>query len=203
MLTPMEPEFMITDVLPYLVPLTTHVNHYVRHGAIMGIGEILVGLGGRSSDHLLKDGMKDSIFLKSLTVNERKLIKPGEYMGQFLEQYEQIKHLSRVELIPAELKKEIVAIPEKLETKRLYRGKGGDQLRTSVCRFIACLGLAKVKLSKAIHNKMMDTLEENIRNPLEAVSKEAESGLLNFSEVFHQKAAAEADVYINRMIEKA
>lgn len=203
LLTPMEPEFMITEILPHLVPLTTHVNHYVRHGAIMGIGEILVGLGGRSSDHILKDGMKDSIFLKSLTVNERKLIKPGEYMGQFLQQYEQIKGVSKIDIIPPELKKEILSIVEKLETKRLYRGKGGDQLRTSVCRFIACLGISKVKLSKLIHNKLMDTLEENIRNPLELVSKEAEAGLLHFSEVFHQKAVAEAEVCINRMIEKA
>jgi hypothetical protein len=38
-------------------------------GSIIGIGEILIGLAGKSHIHQLHNEMKDSVFLKSLTQN--------------------------------------------------------------------------------------------------------------------------------------
>jgi len=35
--------------------------------------------------------MKDSVFLKSLTQNEKKLLKAGEYMQEFKEKYEHLQ----------------------------------------------------------------------------------------------------------------
>lgn len=52
----------------------------VRHGAIYGLSEILCGLCGKGHLHCMKDEMKDSVFLKTLSKNDRKLIKAGEYM---------------------------------------------------------------------------------------------------------------------------
>ena len=37
--------------------------------------------------HQLKNEMKDSVFLKSLTQNDKKLMKAGEYMAAFKERY--------------------------------------------------------------------------------------------------------------------
>ena len=41
---------------------------------------MLLGLIGKSCQHQLQNEMKDSVFLKSLTQNEKKLMKAGEYM---------------------------------------------------------------------------------------------------------------------------
>jgi hypothetical protein len=39
----------------------------------------------------MKDEMKDSVFLKTLTFNEKKLIKAGDYMERFKNNYDLIK----------------------------------------------------------------------------------------------------------------
>lgn len=49
----------------------------VKLGSIIGIGEIMLGLSGLSHQHQLIGEMKDSVFLKSLTQNEKKLLKAG------------------------------------------------------------------------------------------------------------------------------
>lgn len=58
---------MIKDVLKSLLNYTTHDVVEVRHGALYGIGEILVGACGRSELHNMKGDMKDSVFLKTLS----------------------------------------------------------------------------------------------------------------------------------------
>jgi hypothetical protein len=52
---------------------------HVRHGMLFGIAEIIIGLAGKSYLHNLKEEMKESIFLKTMTKNEKKLIKAGDY----------------------------------------------------------------------------------------------------------------------------
>ena len=51
-----------------------------RHGGLYALGDILLALNSKSHVHNMSNIMKDSIFLKSLSLNEQKLIKSGEYM---------------------------------------------------------------------------------------------------------------------------
>jgi hypothetical protein len=55
---------------------------------LYGISEILVGLSGNGHLHNMRDEMKESVFLKTLTKNERKLLKAGEYMTKFKDNYD-------------------------------------------------------------------------------------------------------------------
>jgi hypothetical protein len=41
-----------------------------RHGALYALGDILLALNGQSHKHNMANSMKDSIFLKSLSLNE-------------------------------------------------------------------------------------------------------------------------------------
>jgi len=41
-----------------------------RHGALYALGDILISLNGHSKSHNMSHAMKDSIFLKSLSLNE-------------------------------------------------------------------------------------------------------------------------------------
>lgn len=59
----------------------------VRHGSIYGLADILLGLGGKSEFHNMYDEAKDSVFLRSMSKNEKKLIKAGEYRSKFLQEY--------------------------------------------------------------------------------------------------------------------
>jgi hypothetical protein len=203
LLASMDPEFMIQEVLPSLVSQTTNANFYTRHGAILGVGEVLIGLAGKSHEHNLKDSMKDSIFLKTMTVNERKLINPGEYMKKFLAEFEVMRKVDHTEKIPQETRKSILKIVGDIEAKRLYRGKGGDQMRVVVSRLIFDISVSKLKITKQIHNTYMDTLDENLRNSQEAISKEAEQALLKFSKVYQKKVHEENTPYVTKFLNNA
>ena len=203
LLAPMDPEFMVEELIPWLIPNCTHTSFYTRHGSILGLGQILVGLAGRNTEHCLKDSMKDSVFLRSMTVNERKMINPGEYMKQFQREYEVLRPINSIELIPADVKKEILKIVHDIENKRLYRGKGGDQMRVIVSRFIHDISISKLKVTKLVHNRFLETLDENLRNPIEAVCKEAELALLEFSQVYHKKQGEESAGFVAKLLDKS
>jgi hypothetical protein len=74
---PLNPGFIARELLPELGRYLGAEQASVKLGAIIGVGEILLGLKGFSSSHQLQNEMKDSVFLKSLTQNEKKLIKAG------------------------------------------------------------------------------------------------------------------------------
>lgn len=56
--------------MPGLINLCFSDNISVRHGAVYGISEILLGICGKSNEHCMIDEIKDSVFLKTMTKNE-------------------------------------------------------------------------------------------------------------------------------------
>lgn len=95
-------------------------------GTIIGIGEILLGLKGLSHNHQLQNEMKDSVFLKSLTQNEKKLLKAGEYMEKFKEIYEKNRLVDNFALADKDTLKGIVTnIVGLIKEGKLYKGKAG------------------------------------------------------------------------------
>lgn len=55
-------------------------------------------------------------------------------------------------------------IPD-IEKARLYRGKGGEIMRSAVSRFIECISLSHVSLPEKTKQRLLDTLNENLRHP--------------------------------------
>jgi tubulin-specific chaperone D len=49
--------------------------------------------------------------------------------------------------IPNELKLELSELVTKIETLRLYRGRGGEIMRKAVCRYIECISLSNIPLT--------------------------------------------------------
>ena len=77
LMCPLNPKFVARELLPSLTKYLNSDIMNIKLGSIIGIGEILLGLKGKSSMHQLQNEMKDSVFLKSLTQNEKKLMKAG------------------------------------------------------------------------------------------------------------------------------
>lgn len=50
-------------------------------------------------------------------------------------------------LVPDEIMHSISGLVQTIEKKRLYRGKGGEQMRGAVCRLIECISIAKIPLT--------------------------------------------------------
>lgn len=52
-----------------------------------------------------------------------------------------------------------------IEKARLYRGKGGEIMRSAVSRLIECTAQVQIRLSPKIQNLLHDTLDENLKHP--------------------------------------
>jgi hypothetical protein len=59
-------------ILPQLIKLCFDRTLNVRHGAVLGVSEILIGLSGKSSNH--RKTVLESAF-RTLSLKERNLIK--------------------------------------------------------------------------------------------------------------------------------
>ncbi len=75
----------MTEILPKLIDSCLDKALHVRHGAILGVSEILVGLSGNSS--INKRETLDKAF-KSLSVKEIQLIADSDYRAKFAEFYQ-------------------------------------------------------------------------------------------------------------------
>lgn len=59
----------------------------------------------------------------------------------------------------------VAGVVPSIEKARLYRGKGGEIMRSAVSRFIECISLSCVSLPGKIRRSLLDTLNENLRHP--------------------------------------
>lgn len=67
--------------------------------------------------------------------------------------------------VPADKQKMVANMVPAIEKARLYRGKGGEIMRSAVSRFIECIARVQVHLTEKIKRSLLDTLTENLRHP--------------------------------------
>ncbi|KAL0339271.1 UNVERIFIED_CONTAM: Tubulin-folding cofactor D [Sesamum angustifolium] len=68
-------------------------------------------------------------------------------------------------VISTDKQKVTAGVVPAIEKARLYRGKGGEIMRSAVSRFIECISQAQVSLTEKIKRSLLDTLNENLKHP--------------------------------------
>jgi hypothetical protein len=101
--TPLDPELFKSLAIPYLVEHSLNENLNVRHGAVIGLAEVMLALGEMES--------------------------------------------SSLENVHEDTLDSVVELVAEIEKMRLYRGRGGEIMRTAVCRLIECISQARVPLT--------------------------------------------------------
>ncbi|KAG2547955.1 hypothetical protein PVAP13_9KG142400 [Panicum virgatum] len=64
-----------------------------------------------------------------------------------------------------DMQKALSGIVPAIEKARLYRGKGGEIMRSAVSRFISCISIAGISLNEKIKKSLLETLNDNLRHP--------------------------------------
>jgi tubulin-specific chaperone D len=64
-----------------------------------------------------------------------------------------------------DMQKTLSGIVPAIEKARLYRGKGGEIMRSAVSRFISCISIAGISLNDRTKKCLLETLNENLRHP--------------------------------------
>nr|XP_010919466.1 tubulin-folding cofactor D isoform X3 [Elaeis guineensis] len=83
-------------------------------------------------------------------------------------------------VFPSDKQKTLSGIVPAIEKARLYRGKGGEIMRSAVSRFIECLSLSGVSLPEKTKRSLLDTLNENLRHPNAQIQCAAVDALKHF-----------------------
>ena len=60
------------------------------------------------------------------------------------------------------------AVPT-IEKRRLYRGKGGEQMRAAVCRLIECISITRISLTVPQQVRFLDSIDACIPHPNESI----------------------------------
>ena len=131
-LTKLDPLYFVETVLPFLVKYATHENLFVRHGAVIGVAEIVLALGDESNGVRLVDGG---------------------------------------------LLSSIAELVFSIEKARLYRGRGGEIMRSGVSRLIECMAISCVPMSVKQQVGLLDSLDANLKNPKEEIQEAAAKAL--------------------------
>ena len=142
MLTTLDPEHFVNVVIPYLLPLCTNDTLFVRHGALLGVSEIILALGTKLDDETCDSNRNN-------------------YMN----------------MISDDLKDTISDLVFQIEKARLYRGRGGEIMRSAVSRFIECIAKANIPLTVKKQVGLLDSLDANLRHPNEDIQKGAAAAL--------------------------
>lgn len=82
--------------------------------------------------------------------------------------------------LATEKQKQVAGVVPAIEKARLYRGKGGEIMRSAVSRFIECISSSHLLLPEKIKRSLLDTLSENLRHPNSQIQNDAVKALEHF-----------------------
>ncbi|XP_042480833.1 tubulin-folding cofactor D isoform X2 [Macadamia integrifolia] len=96
-------------------------------------------------------------------------------VGQLVLAVHQCDHV-----LSTDKQKAVAGIVPAIEKARLYRGKGGEIMRSAVSQFIRCISLSHVFVPEKTKRSLLDTLNENLRHPNAQIQTAAVEALKHF-----------------------
>ena len=164
------PQEFITTHMDRLLDLCFNKVVHVRHGAIAGLAEVLIGLSGNSERNRRKHLDKA---LRKLSKKEQTIIADSANKIEFQERYEKLLKENYFALITPAQMAIISSAIQKVEKERLYRGRGGEIVREAVCFLIKAQCIARVSLNTEQLVQLFMTIEENLRHTNPEVQRQA------------------------------
>jgi hypothetical protein len=158
-LTPLNPQFMVDEVIPYLLEkCLDQKNLQLRHGATLALAEIVLAFGEMET--------KENYLSKQL-------------------------HNLIAETTPT------------IEKKRLYRGKGGEQMRAAVCRLIECISIARIPLTVPQQVRLLDSVDTCLPHPNESIQEQAGNALFALTRSYFPVSSKGPSARLqNRVVDK-
>ncbi|XP_074350535.1 tubulin-folding cofactor D isoform X2 [Apium graveolens] len=87
-------------------------------------------------------------------------------------------------ILNTDKQKSIAGMVPAIEKARLYRGKGGEIMRSAVSRFIECISLSNISLPEKIMHSLLETLNENMRHPNSQIQNVAVEAFKHFVQAY-------------------
>jgi hypothetical protein len=166
LLVPFKPNCFVETIIPELIKLCYSNLINVRHGAIFGIGYILVGLSGKWDFEFKVKRIKAKV--AEITMTEE-----SEYRKKFEDFYSQMKFINNLSLIGGNLIESINNIVNNLHDKKLYQGKGSEIMRRAVNNLIRLICEAGMTIPNDKQLYYLDVLVDNLKHTNSEIQIEA------------------------------
>lgn len=132
-------QYFCQTVIPYLLEKSLDMKSLeVRHGAVLGVGEIVL----------------------ALSLN------------------------GRLASLPKEASSSVIGLPGTIDKKRMYRGRGGEIMRSAACRLVECISRANLPLKVKEQVVLLDIIDGCIPHPNETIQKDACAALHQLMTVY-------------------
>ena len=164
LLVPFQHKYFVDEVIPKLIKNSKSPSLKIRHGSLIGIGNILLGLCGKW-DFYHKSRINRNQMLNNLSNKDRKILADSDYRKQFEKYYDSIKYIDNLNYLleKKELTREIIDLVKKIDELKLYRGKGSEIMRNGVNDFIKLFSEVKLPINEDDFIYFHDILIDNIR----------------------------------------
>jgi hypothetical protein len=172
-----DPQYVVDKIIPALIKRAESRILSFRHGALLGLGFILTSFSGNIDRKRIDPSQKDSIFIKTLNINEKKLISEGEYMEGFMKNFRVTKKQNILHKIQKPQIEGIINILGRIKTKNMLKGIGGELTKLGLCFLSESLALAKIPLPHDKVLEYMEFFEQCIRMTIEQVQLQAPESL--------------------------
>ena len=187
LLTPFKPQYFIDNVLNRLLQVTKHPNIHARHGALIGIGHILLGLNGKW-DYYNKTRINRKRMLNSLSTKEKQIMEDSEYRKSFDKYYDSIKYINHFDKVlqHTELINSIVSVVNELNlgSTSTTKAKGNELMRSGVNEYITLLSHTEIPITNTLYLDYHDVLIENIKSTKPQIQEEACDTLRVFNKTY-------------------
>jgi Tubulin folding cofactor D C terminal len=154
-----DPAWIVDVALPTLLGRATSPDVFLRHGALLGIAELVSVLG-------------PPIFLL-----EKKAKEGEEMTSQGVAVMEDDTSPSTSVILTLALQDQLRNLVVVVEKARGYTGKGGEHVRSAICRILSNLCSSKIPLGQKAALRMLQTVDECLRHPSSSVQARAVSAL--------------------------
>ena len=94
--------------------------------------------------------------------------------------------------LPAELRKQIGGVVPAIEKARLYRGRGGEVMRSAACRLLEVCALVRMPCGPKAAARTLASIDDSLKHPTESISLAAVAALRAVSHAYFAAPPAEA-----------
>ena len=95
-------------------------------------------------------------------------------------------------LLREEQRNAVAGLVPRIEKARLYRGRGGEIMRSAVCRLIEAIAFSKMRLAPKTVKMLLVSLDEHLRHPTAEIQDCAVAALRQFTRTYMPSLEAEA-----------
>ncbi|KAM3128124.1 hypothetical protein pb186bvf_019770 [Paramecium bursaria] len=156
-----------------------------KHGSLYALGDLLIAQSGNASRDPDQKELKDSVFLRTLTKNDKQLTKAGEHIQQFKKIYQEKIEINYMNLLQDDIIQRLLNLPQQIESS--LKGKQGEMLRIAVNRLLECVSVAQIEITPQQHKQFLKFIDEGLKHPQEDIQNSAVKALRVLSNQYQQK----------------